>query len=137
MTFDFYSSWSTEKIRMLVRSILYQKWWKIRVLWRAGLRYFMLRKHFQRHPMSPHITPWRRHLSLFHIHMSILFKEVVIEDQQQKLLLSKETSKKVIFWLNMQFVTHNYYRPDTHCFKTKNPNLWFRKRTAQDCRSIS
>ena len=107
-TFDFYSSWSTEKIRMLVKSISYQKWWKIRVLWRAGLRYFMLRKHFQRHPMSPHITPWRRHLSLFHIHMSILFKEVVIEDQQQKLLLSKETSKKVIFWLNMQFVLHNY-----------------------------
>ena len=40
--------------------------------------------------------------------MSILFKEVVIEDQQHKQLLNEETSKKVIFWLNMQFVTHNY-----------------------------
>lgn len=31
--------------------------------------------------------------------------------------------QKGYFWLNMQFVTHNYYRPDTHCFKTKNLNL--------------
>ena len=51
--------------------------------------------------------------------MSILFKKAVIEDQQHKQLLNEETSKKVIFWLNMQFVTHNYYRPDTHCFKTR------------------
>ena len=134
MTFDFYSSWSTEKIRMLVRSILYQKWGKVRVLWRAGLRYFMLRKHFQRHPTSPHITPWRRHLSLFRIHMSILFKEAIIEDQQHKLLLNKETSKKVIFWLNMPFVILSFWYS---FFKTKNLNLWFRKRTTQDCRSIS
>ena len=135
MAFNFNSSWWTEKIRMLVKSISYQKSWKIRVLWRAGLKCFMLRRHFQRYPMSPHITPWRRHLSLFRIHMSILFKEAIIENLQQKLLRNRETSKKVIFWLNMQFVTHNY--PETHCFKTKNLNLWFRKRTTQDCRSIS
>ena len=107
MIFNFNSSWWTEKIRMLVKSISYQKSWKIRVLWRAGLKCFMLRRHFQRYPMSPHITPWRRHLSLFRIHMSILFKKAVIEDRQHKQLLNEETSKKVIFWLNMQFVTHN------------------------------